>query len=176
VAALPHPVGVSPGLALNAPHLATVSRTLATTPRRQVWKIAAASAAAALLGRLRPTPAAGAPRRCNSTRCTRHEACCPIFDCSGAVCMSIPGCVDLRSDPFHCGSCEQECDEDCCKGECCFPTGGQVCLPHGCGCADHRLSPCGANCVNLQTDPFNCGACSTFCPAGTVCEDGQCTS
>ena len=84
--------------------------------------------------------------------------------------------MDLRSDPFHCGTCEQECDEDCCKGECCFPAGGQVCLSHGCGCADHRLSPCGANCVDLQTDPFNCGACSTFCPEGTVCEDGQCTS
>jgi hypothetical protein len=172
VASLLSPYGVEQRT-MNAPRLDSLARTLATTPRRPVLKAAAASVAAALLGRVRPS-AAATPGRCNGQKCTGHEKCCDIFDCSGAVCVATPGCVDVRSDPFHCGSCEQVCDDACCKGECCFRSGGQVCLPQGCGCADRRLSSCGAGCVDLQTDPFNCGACSTFCSEGMACEEGQC--
>ena len=159
---------------MNAPRLDTLARTLATTPRRHVLKAAAASVAAASLGRVRPAVAAATPVRCNGQKCTGHEKCCDIFGCSGAVCVPTPGCVDVRRDAFHCGGCNRECDDACCKGGCCFPSGGQVCLPHGCGCADRRLSPCGAGCVDLQTDLFNCGACSTFCPEGLACEEGRC--
>ena len=171
-AACLNPFGVE-GRAVNAPRLDTLARILATIPRRQVLKAAAGSVATALVGRVRPAVAAR-PGHCNRQTCTGHEKCCNIFDCSGAACVPTLGCVDVRSDPFHCGGCNRECDDACCKGECCFPSNGQVCLPHGCGCADRRLSPCGAGCVDLQTDLFNCGACSTFCPEGMACEQGKC--
>jgi uncharacterized repeat protein (TIGR01451 family) len=45
---------------MATPHLDTLARTLATTPRRQVLKAATASAAAALLVRVRPAPVAAA--------------------------------------------------------------------------------------------------------------------
>jgi hypothetical protein len=98
---------------------------------------------------------------------------CEILDCSGDICVPTPQspvCVDVQSDPFHCGNCEQSCDDECCHGECCFSTSGQgqVCLPEGCGCEDPRLIPCGVNCVDLATDPANCGACGASC-CGTTC-------
>ena len=159
---------------MDAPRFDTLARALATASRRDVLKAAAAGAGAALVARVRGRPAAAAPRRCDGARCAGHEACCPVFDCSGAVCVATPGCVDLRTDPFHCGGCNRECDDACCKGECCFPSGGQACLPRGCGCADHRLTPCGATCVDLRTDRSNCGACDHACPEGTACADGRC--
>jgi hypothetical protein len=157
-------------------HFDSLTVALVRASRRPVLKAAALAAAAALVVRVRPAPVVAAPGRCNGKKCTGHEKCCDIFDCSGAVCVATPGCVDVQSDAFHCGGCNRECDDACCKGECCFPSNGQVCLPHGCGCADRRLSICGAGCVDLQTDPFNCGACGTPCPAGVACEDGRCLS
>jgi len=74
---------------------------------------------------------------------------CTVFDCSGDICVPTPDvCVDVQSDPLHCGSCEQSCDDECCHGECCFSSSGQgqVCRPEGCRCEDPRLIPCGAGC------------------------------
>src|SRR3954454_15224696 len=48
------------GLAMATPHLDTLARTLATTPRRQLLRAATASAAVALLVRVRPAPVAAA--------------------------------------------------------------------------------------------------------------------
>jgi hypothetical protein len=33
---------------------------------------------------------------------------------------------------------------------------------------------CGKKCVNIKTDPANCGACGKQCPRGTYCIDGKC--
>jgi hypothetical protein len=33
---------------------------------------------------------------------------------------------------------------------------------------------CALTCVDLQTDPANCGACGHVCPAGVACQDGVC--
>jgi len=33
---------------------------------------------------------------------------------------------------------------------------------------------CNFECVDLLTDPVNCGGCGVVCPAGTSCENGQC--
>ena len=153
-----------------------LARSLGHASRRHALRLVVAGVGTAALTRFRYSSTAAKPRLCNGKKCTGHERCCPVFDCSGAVCVQTPGCVNLRSDPFHCGGCNRECDEDCCKGECCFPSGGQVCLPHGCGCEDQRLTPCAAGCVDLRSDPFHCGGCSTVCPEGTRCQDGRCDS
>src|SRR5690349_17701085 len=33
---------------------------------------------------------------------------------------------------------------------------------------------CNGKCVNLRTDPANCGGCNNSCGAGTVCNVGSC--
>jgi hypothetical protein len=33
---------------------------------------------------------------------------------------------------------------------------------------------CNFECVDLLTDPVNCGGCGVVCPAGTTCENGSC--
>lgn len=38
------------------------------------------------------------------------------------------------------------------------------------------LSPCGTACVDLTSDPNNCGMCGTMCDAGTVCSASQCAA
>ena len=49
---------------------------------------------------------------------------------------------------------------ECKTGDCC-PTGTATCG--------------GAVCIDLQTDPLNCGGCGNVCPSGQVCQGGGCT-
>lgn len=35
---------------------------------------------------------------------------------------------------------------------------------------------CGGQCVNLESDAANCGACDKSCPTGTVCANGACSA
>ena len=71
-------------------------------------------------------------------------------------------CVDLATDPAHCGACENACPEtsSCIDGTCTCPGGESI---------------CNATCVDLMSDPANCGACSTDCGA-LFCLEGQCSS
>src|SRR5512141_1145277 len=74
------------------------------------------------------------------------------------VCSGV--CVDLKSDPRHCGACGTAC-----------PT-GQVCSDGKCGTyCGTDLTACAGSCVNLADDPNNCGACGTTCAAGQACKD-----
>jgi len=45
--------------------------------------------------------------------------------------------------------------------------------PEG-GCPDPGETRCGDACVDLQTDPANCGTCGTACGDGEVCSGGEC--
>ena len=45
--------------------------------------------------------------------------------------------------------------------------------PAGGGCATGKTS-CGGTCVDTQSDPNNCGACGTVCPANQSCIAGAC--
>ena len=37
-------------------------------------------------------------------------------------------------------------------------------------------TPCSGACVDVRSDPANCGSCGTVCEAGTVCAAGACTA
>jgi len=75
-------------------------------------------------------------------------------------------CVNLDTDPEHCGSCTEVCDdgENCIQGSCTTP------CPLG-------QTPCDGQCVSLDTDPRYCGSCDiscTFPHASASCVAGNC--
>ncbi len=72
-------------------------------------------------------------------------------------------CVDVRSDPAHCGACGRFCSggDFCEMGECVRACSG-------------RFTRCGGACVDLRTDPRHCGACGEACPEGWACEGMRC--
>jgi hypothetical protein len=79
------------------------------------------------------------------------------------------GCVDLHSDLFNCGECDNECalDEICQAGICFTPD----CMPE---CLDVQLC-CGDNeCIDPMSDNLNCGECGNVCDAPYGCVGGVC--
>jgi hypothetical protein len=74
-------------------------------------------------------------------------------------------CVDLRSNPAHCGRCGLAC------------AAGRACVGGFCDepCAAPRLM-CGGVCTDPSVDPSHCGACGNACPAGAICTAGRCVS
>lgn len=117
------------------------------------------------------------PLSCIGTECPAPWATClsehgPTHKCG----------TDLRSDPKHCGACNNECPtfapthmkSRCVDGSCeleCFseesffdPKDWRNCnglIDDGCE-------------TNVVTDPKHCGACGNACAAGTPCIDGKC--
>lgn len=43
-----------------------------------------------------------------------------------------------------------------------------------CVCVDSTKTACGSACVDVKTDPSNCGSCGTVCTAGQTCAAGTC--
>ena len=83
----------------------------------------------------------------DASRC--GGGCCP--DEGHACCDDV--CLDVTSDPLHCGSCDRVCGGD-------------------------TTSCCDGGCVNTSTDRFNCGSCGTVCrhdPFCPFCCNGACT-
>ncbi len=80
-------------------------------------------------------------------------------------------CTDLQTDPENCagaGGCGHPC-----------PLVNDVCEAGTCTCPASLPDPCPTGtptaCVNLETDPTNCGSCGTICPlANDVCQGGSC--
>ena len=74
--------------------------------------------------------------------------------------------------PFNTAEACGDCDTQCEGGTpFCAPAdgGGFECVP----ICDEGLTRCAFQCVDLQTDPRNCGTCFNICPSG-VCEDAIC--
>ena len=132
--------------------------------------------------------------------------CTPLqVDCGGV-------CVDFATDAMHCGSCTNACavgmmcNGGRCGGVCapgdptcvgfgnpvdCGPSHavcvtGQLCVGGACVCRP-PLTPLGGACIDLATDPQNCGTpgmvcadactggmCVGACPDGTRDCDGAC--
>jgi hypothetical protein len=73
-----------------------------------------------------------------------------------------------------------------CDGHCCQP--GQRCVhpkrkpgsKHApkpkCECVAPRRQCAGAGCIDVRSDPRNCGACGNACGLGQVCASGVCTT
>jgi len=101
---------------------------------------------------------------CGSVQCEAGETCCNEV------------CTDTSEDELNCGECGTECemDEACidsvCEQAVCSPEcdTGEVCCP-GVGGAD-------ADCVDLETDEDNCGACGRECVGEEQCVAGVCTT
>jgi len=73
-------------------------------------------------------------------------------------------CVDLDSDPAHCGGCDDACPDEapfCVDGSC----------HDDCG----ALARCEGVCVSLRSDPEHCGSCDRACDAeAPLCGGGEC--
>ncbi len=73
-------------------------------------------------------------------------------------------CVDLASDPSHCGACGNTC------------AGGATCTAGRCACR-RGFSSCDGRCVDTLSDPLHCGGCRRSCDppnAVGVCARGRC--
>jgi len=124
--------------------------------------------------------------------------------CPGALVACGGECVDVESDPRHCGGCGGDCGGDFCASGACSPVcpltlcDADLCVdletsPRHCGdcgndCGDTGfcragsctdtcpvpLSRCGESCVDTAVDPVNCGDCGSVCPVDQVCSAGAC--
>lgn len=80
-------------------------------------------------------------------------------------------CVDLESDPRHCGICGRSCpDVDngaalCVDGSCSF-----VCDPDFGDCDDESETGCEAPLNTVE----HCGTCEVTCEIGEICAEGRC--
>lgn len=85
--------------------------------------------------------------------------------CAAALTRCSGACVDVSTDPTHCGKCGTECDP------------GQACVDGACTltCAG-GTTRCGERCVDTQIDPANCGGCGAPCSASQVCTAGKCNA
>src|SRR5262245_42010613 len=91
-------------------------------------------------------------------------ACSTDAECNGR-------CFDCGAD-FTCMGGQGQCIE----GSCVFPDGQDYwCLPPPPPpICEAGWDLCGeTDCVNLRSDPLNCGGCGTICNDG-VCRDGMC--
>ena len=82
----------------------------------------------------------------------------PFASCSGA-------CLDVQSDPAHCGKCDVVCtsSEVCSKGVCTS------------SCAA-PLVACDRACVDTTRDVAHCGGCAIACKTGESCVSGSCVA
>jgi len=106
-------------------------------------------------------------------------------------------CVDLSSDPSHCGACGNGCPDGLCVDGTCPGTpmvdggsadgstdmgpadAGRDAMhpdfgpPPACAC-NLGESCCDGRCVNTDLVTESCGACGNVCAAGEVCSTGTC--
>lgn len=75
------------------------------------------------------------------------------------------------------GKCKPKCGEceKCRKGECNKKNGKKRCRRGRCVANPRGTVSCSGTCVNLQTDPRNCGSCGKRCQLNAICSAGICT-
>lgn len=154
---------------------ATASPSPTDTPTPSVTPSPSQTATPSATPSPSPSPTA-TPCGPDGTGCGDGSMCC-----GGA-------CIDVKSNPAHCGGCHTACapGQVCDLGVCCTPLtcktgqcGGQ---PDGCGstldcgpCSTGQTC-CAGMCFDLQTDPAHCGTCTHACQAGQTCCNGTCAN
>jgi len=84
--------------------------------------------------------------------------------CRADEVMCGGSCVDVDSNPRHCGGCGMACG----AGEVCA---GGTCDAMGC---TGGTTECGGGCVDPSSDERHCGDCDVACAASETCTDGSC--
>lgn len=106
--------------------------------------------------------------------------------CSPTAGVCDGQCVELASDPNHCGACSQHCSgSDRCRGGRCVRTGTHNAYvsprrywaaggpSDNCSVGQTR---CADGCVDLNENVRSCGRCGVSCLAGERCLRGNCVS
>ncbi|MBL8678693.1 MAG: FG-GAP repeat protein [Myxococcales bacterium] len=114
--------------------------------------------------------------RCVAGLCVINRACMPNRgDCNGD---STDGCETDLGTTMNCGACATSCSEPTPICTMMPGDGGPAMFRCGSGCVAPTPDRCTSRCVDLQTDPRNCGTCGTICPAATngvaACVAGRC--
>ena len=101
------------------------------------------------------------------------------IDCASDQMLCGGGCADILTDPNNCGGCgNPDSPADADGGSTtniCSLDGGGGCVNGSCGviCSGGRIG-CGSLCVDITSDPNNCGACGNACTGVGYCVDGGC--
>ena len=131
--------------------------------------------------------------------CAPGQVCARDGQDEAYTCMCPPGftrcpysgaaagreyCVDIKTDPLHCGSCRNRCEDQsngympgvsgktvvamCVHGTCDY-----TCVAGRADCNGNRNDGCE---TNTNSDPNNCGGCGIVCDAvaGQACAGGRC--
>jgi hypothetical protein len=141
-------------------------------------------------------PRGGGGQCVRGSTCTSDATCCggEVCDTLNQVCVSAGGpCTNDTGTCFDSLDCcgNEECVGGLCQqtaggcapgavcavdAECC---GGQVCVNSTCaqaartaGCPEGQVR-CNGVCVDISSDPNNCGACGVVCESG-ACFNGTC--
>ncbi len=94
--------------------------------------------------------------------------------CPGTLTPCGQACVDLKTDPTHCGSCTNACSTADAGTAGDAGTITAVCAAGQCGInCGGNLTQCGQACFDEKNDPQNCGGCGVSCDGGSCCT-GQC--
>jgi hypothetical protein len=117
-------------------------------------------------------------RACAATQACEQGSCVDACDDDDLMCDQL--CIDIEDDPAHCGACDRPCDaeEVCDEGQCieeCDESCDddvEFCVEGRCTCRTGFVS-CGGHCVDISTDPNNCGMCDRGCDS-QPCGGGDC--
>lgn len=82
-------------------------------------------------------------------------------DCTTTQKYCDDRCVDVLSDPDHCGSCGFSCNDTA------------TCINGMCKCADGNIR-CDGRCVDPTSNDDHCFKCGNACPDGQMCENSVC--
>jgi hypothetical protein len=114
---------------------------------------------------------------CAGDQACTAQGCCPQSDvpCGDQCCAVVlpagsnaaccnGNCSDTNTDPDNCGGCAGAGGQVCTA-----PAGGTpTCSAGKCDFdCNPGLTKCSGQCVDVSTDPNNCGTCGTVCPAVT---------